>query len=71
MKIKIGTRASPLALAQTEIIAREILKFYPEAEISIIKIKTSGDKNMSPFSSDPAGRESCGRSDGGKAGKAL
>ena len=55
MKIKIGTRASPLALAQTEIIAREILKFYPDAEISIIKIKTWGDKNMAPFSSDPAG----------------
>ena len=55
LKIKIGTRASPLALAQTEIIAREILKFFPEAEISIIKIKTSGDKNMSPFSSDPNG----------------
>ena len=55
MKIKIGTRASPLALAQTEIIAREILRFYPDAEISIIKIKTSGDKNMAPFSSDPKG----------------
>lgn len=55
MKIKIGTRASPLALAQTEIIAREILRFYPYAEISIIKIKTSGDKNMAPFSSDPQG----------------
>ena len=55
LKIKIGTRASPLALAQTEIIAREILKFYPDFEISIIKIKTSGDKNMSPFSSDPTG----------------
>ena len=55
MKIKIGTRASPLALAQTEIIAREILKFYPHTEISMIKIKTSGDKNMAPFSSDPAG----------------
>ena len=55
MKIKIGTRAIPLALAQTEIIAREIFKFYPDAEISIIKIKTSGDKNLAPFSSDPAG----------------
>ena len=55
MKIKIGTRASPLALAQTEIIAREILKFFPEIEISIIKIKTSGDKNLAPFSSDPQG----------------
>ena len=55
MKIKIGTRASPLALAQAEITAREILKTYPDAEISIIKIKTSGDKNMRPFSSDPDG----------------
>ncbi|MBR1486525.1 MAG: hydroxymethylbilane synthase [Synergistaceae bacterium] len=55
LKIKIGTRASPLALAQTDLIAREIFKFYPDSEISIIKIKTSGDKNMQPFSSDPAG----------------
>ena len=55
MKIKIGTRSSPLAVAQTEIIAREILRFFPDAEISIIKIKTSGDKNMLPFSSDPKG----------------
>ena len=63
LKIKIGTRASPLALAQTQIIADGILKFFsqgnrqcrPDAEISIIKIKTSGDKNMAPFSSDPAG----------------
>ena len=55
MKIKIGTRSSPLALAQTKIISDGILKFYPDAEISIIKIKTSGDKNMAPFSSDPQG----------------
>ena len=55
MKIKIGTRASPLALAQTEIISNEILKFFPDAEIFIKKIKTSGDKNMSPFSSNPSG----------------
>jgi len=55
VKIKIGTRSSPLAVAQTEIIAREILRFFPDAEISIIKIKTSGDKNMLPFSSDPKG----------------
>lgn len=55
LKIKIGTRSSPLALAQTKIISDGILKFYPDAEISIIKIKTSGDKNMAPFSSDPQG----------------
>ena len=55
LKIKIGTRSSPLALAQTKIISDEILKFYQDAEISIIKIKTSGDKNMAPFSSDPQG----------------
>ena len=55
LKIKIGTRASSLALAQAEIIALEILKSYPDAEISVIKIKTSGDKNMRPFSSAPGG----------------
>ncbi|MBQ9419974.1 MAG: hydroxymethylbilane synthase [Synergistaceae bacterium] len=55
LKIKIGTRASPLAVAQTNIIADGIAKFFPDTDISIIKIKTSGDKNLAPFSSDPSG----------------
>ena len=55
LKIKIGTRASPLAVAQAEIISDGIMRRYRDADISIIKIKTSGDRNLSPFSSDPSG----------------
>lgn len=55
LEIKIGTRSSILALAQTKIIADEILRAWPEAKIITVPIKTSGDKNMSPFSSDPSG----------------
>ncbi len=54
-EIKIGTRRSVLALAQTKIIENEILRAWPEAKIITVPIKTSGDKNMSPFSSDPSG----------------
>ena len=55
MEIKIGTRASPLALAQTQIIVDAISRAWPDFKISIVKITTSGDKNLAPFSSDPAG----------------
>ena len=41
-KIKIGTRASRLALWQAEFVANEIRKFFPEVEL--IKIQTTGDK---------------------------
>lgn len=44
MKIKIGTRASKLALWQANFIALEIKKFFPEIEIELIKINTQGDK---------------------------
>jgi len=43
MKIKIGTRASALALAQTELLTKELLFFLPEAEIEVVRIKTTGD----------------------------
>lgn len=53
--IRIGTRSSQLALIQTKIIADEILRTWPDAKIEIVKIATSGDKNMSAFSSEPSG----------------
>ncbi len=53
--IRIGTRGSLLALAQTKIIADQILHTHPDTHIDIVKITTTGDKNMSPFSSDPSG----------------
>lgn len=44
MKIKIGTRKSKLALAQTKLVADRISKVFPETETQIINISTTGDK---------------------------
>ena len=44
MKIKIGTRKSPLALAQTAIVERELKAKFPDLETEIINISTLGDK---------------------------
>lgn len=44
MKIKIGTRKSKLALAQTQMVADRISKVFPKTEIQIINISTTGDK---------------------------
>lgn len=54
-KIKIGTRSSPLSIAQTNIIAEKIHKAWPDVKITLVKIKTSGDKHMLPFSNNPNG----------------
>ncbi|MCR5834792.1 MAG: hydroxymethylbilane synthase [Selenomonadaceae bacterium] len=43
-KIKIGTRASKLALWQANFVAEQLRKFFPEQEIELIKIHTTGDK---------------------------
>ena len=43
-KIRIGTRASRLALWQAEFAATELRKFFPTLEIELVKIKTTGDK---------------------------
>ncbi|MGN0649468.1 MAG: hydroxymethylbilane synthase [Oscillospiraceae bacterium] len=44
MKIRIGTRKSRLALAQTEMVRVRILKAYPDAELEIIPVSTKGDR---------------------------
>lgn len=43
-KIKIGTRASRLALWQAQFVASELKKFSPELEIELVKVRTTGDK---------------------------
>ena len=43
-KIKIGTRASRLALWQAEFVAAELKKFFPTLEVELVKVKTTGDK---------------------------
>lgn len=43
-KIAIGTRGSKLALWQAEWIQSELKRLYPDLEIELVKIKTTGDK---------------------------
>ncbi len=43
-KIRIGTRGSKLAIWQAEWVKNELVKIYPDLEIELIKIKTTGDK---------------------------
>jgi len=47
MKIRIGTRKSKLAMAQTMWVAEKIKEAFPEVEIEIVKITTKGDKILS------------------------
>lgn len=54
-ELRIGTRSSKLAVIQAKIIADEILRTHPDTHIDIVKIKTSGDKNMFVYSSGPLG----------------
>lgn len=42
-KLKIGTRGSPLALYQAELVKAQLLRQDPSQTVEIIKIKTSGD----------------------------
>jgi len=43
-EIRIGTRASALALWQAEWVKAELEKNYPDMSVSLTKIKTTGDK---------------------------
>ena len=42
--IRIGTRASQLALAQTQWVIDRISAHYPDITVDLVKIKTKGDK---------------------------
>jgi hydroxymethylbilane synthase len=43
-QIRIGTRASALALWQAEWVKSELEKNYPGMSVTLTKIKTTGDK---------------------------
>jgi len=45
--IRIGTRGSALALAQTEWVKRKLEERYPDLRVEVITIKTSGDRFLS------------------------
>lgn len=44
MTIRLGTRGSKLALAQTRLVMEQLKKAYPEYTYEIVVIKTKGDK---------------------------
>jgi hydroxymethylbilane synthase len=46
IRIRIGTRKSVMALAQTEEIARRLTAAWPEVEVDIVKFETSGDQDQ-------------------------
>lgn len=51
MKIRVGTRGSKLALAQTDWVISKLSLFFPKIEFEKIIIKTTGDKILdSPLS---------------------
>ncbi len=42
--VRIGTRGSPLALAQTELVRLALLSSYPGLGVEIVRIQTKGDR---------------------------
>jgi hydroxymethylbilane synthase len=46
IRIRIGTRKSVMALAQTEEIARRLTAIAPDVEVEIVKFETTGDQDQ-------------------------
>src|SRR6202163_1323965 len=46
IRLRIGTRKSAMALAQTEEIARRVAAVAPDVEVEIVKFETSGDRDQ-------------------------
>ena len=44
--VRLGTRASALARAQTALMARALVEAHPDVEIDIVTISTSGDRSQ-------------------------
>jgi hydroxymethylbilane synthase len=46
IRIRIGTRKSVMALAQTEEIARRLIAAAPELDVEVVKFETTGDSDQ-------------------------
>jgi hydroxymethylbilane synthase len=42
--VRLGTRGSPLALAQAELVRRAYLDRFPDREVELVTLKTQGDR---------------------------
>lgn len=45
-ELRIATRSSPLALWQAEEVARRVKQHHPDIEVSLVQMKTKGDKML-------------------------
>ena len=54
--MRLGTRASPLALAQTELVRGRLEELHPELKIEVVTIATSGDKIVDRRLSEVGGK---------------
>jgi hydroxymethylbilane synthase len=57
MKLKLGTRKSLLAWAQSSWVAREVMRLNPEVSVELIGIETQGDKILDKPLSEIEGKE--------------
>jgi hydroxymethylbilane synthase len=48
-RIRLGTRSSPLALAQAELVVRALAVAQPEVEMELVPMRTAGDLDPRPF----------------------
>lgn len=55
-KVRIGTRGSALALKQADIVKEKLCNAYPEIQVEIITIITTGDKILDRNLSDIGGK---------------
>lgn len=56
MRLRVGTRGSRLALAQSEWVKREIETKHPDVQVELVKIKTMGDQILGTSLSQIGGK---------------
>jgi hydroxymethylbilane synthase len=54
--LRLGTRASPLATAQSRLVANELMRLVPSVRVETILIRTSGDKFQDRSLADEGGK---------------
>jgi hydroxymethylbilane synthase len=54
--VKVGTRGSPLALAQTGLVIRQLQEIHPSVKFQVVPIRTAGDRITSAAKLRQAGK---------------
>ena len=54
--LRLGTRGSPLATAQSRLVADELMRLVPEVRVETILVRTSGDKFQDRSLADEGGK---------------